>query len=237
MLRKASLQTRAQGVRHAHPRRRRDRAHSRFFKNFVSDTKCSTRNIVPSSSRNHFHVRHSRFWYVQMHKINVPIGGHTTEMIRMLEQVPKRYQPRMYILASSDSISEKKVEQLESSREYGTWKCVKIPRSRSVGQSYFTSIFSTLYALMYSVFIIFIDPPDVIICNGPGTCIPIVASAWILRIVGFKTIPVVYVESFARVKTLSLTGRLLYPIADSFIVQWDDLLKSYPRAICRGRLV
>ena len=32
-----------------------------------------------------------------------------------------------------------------------------------------------------------------------------------------------YVESFCRVKSLSLTGKLLKPIVDKFIVQWPDL--------------
>ena len=37
-------------------------------------------------------------------------------------------------------------------------------------------------------------------------------------------------ESIARVKSLSLSGKLLYPIADKFMVQWPDLLAKYPRA-------
>ena len=37
-------------------------------------------------------------------------------------------------------------------------------------------------------------------------------------------------ESIARVKSLSLSGKLLYPIADKFMVQWPDLLSKYPRA-------
>ena len=37
-------------------------------------------------------------------------------------------------------------------------------------------------------------------------------------------------ESVARVKSLSLSGKLLYPIADKFMVQWPDLLAKYPRA-------
>ena len=34
----------------------------------------------------------------------------------------------------------------------------------------------------------------------------------------------IFVESFARVNTLSLTGKLLLPIANRFIVQWKEAL-------------
>lgn len=40
----------------------------------------------------------------------------------------------------------------------------------------------------------------------------------------------VFVESFARVTRLSLTGRILYPLADEFIVQWPQLHQRYPRS-------
>ena len=50
---------------------------------------------------------------------------------------------------------------------------------------------------------------------------------------------VVYVESIARVKKLSLTGMLLYHLwlADQFFVQWEALKVKYPRAILVGRLM
>ena len=45
---------------------------------------------------------------------------------------------------------------------------------------------------------------------------------------------IIYVESFARVKKPSLTGKLLYPFADLFIVQWEDMLEKYPKAVLGG---
>jgi beta-1,4-N-acetylglucosaminyltransferase len=37
----------------------------------------------------------------------------------------------------------------------------------------------------------------------------------------------VFVESFARTETPSITGRVLYPLADLFLVQWRKNLKHY----------
>ena len=41
---------------------------------------------------------------------------------------------------------------------------------------------------------------------------------------------IIYIESFARVDKKSLTGRLVYPFADLFLVQWEPMLKCYPKA-------
>jgi beta-1,4-N-acetylglucosaminyltransferase len=38
------------------------------------------------------------------------------------------------------------------------------------------------------------------------------------------------------VKGLSLSGRLLYPIADRFVVQWPQLAELHPRAEYLGRI-
>lgn len=48
---------------------------------------------------------------------------------------------------------------------------------------------------------------------------------------------VIYVESFTRIRDLSLTGRLLYPLADLFIVQWQQLVWKYPKAVFGGALL
>ena len=45
---------------------------------------------------------------------------------------------------------------------------------------------------------------------------------------------VIYIESFANIETRTLTGRLVYKIADVFIVQWKSLLKLYPNAKYEG---
>ena len=44
----------------------------------------------------------------------------------------------------------------------------------------------------------------------------------------------IYIESFAKVNTPTLTGKLIYKFADQFYVQWRDMLKIYPEAIYRG---
>ncbi|KAJ1498161.1 UDP-N-acetylglucosamine transferase subunit, partial [Coelomomyces lativittatus] len=77
-----------------------------------------------------------------------------------------------------------------------------------------------------------------ILCNGPGTCIPICAAANILKVFFRLHIVCFYIESIARVQHLSLSGKIFYhlrlgPIA----VQWPTLKMKYPRTYHKGILV
>jgi len=47
---------------------------------------------------------------------------------------------------------------------------------------------------------------------------------------------VIFIESWARVYSKSDSGKLVYPIADLFFVQWKEMEKVYPHAIYAGRL-
>ena len=62
-------------------------------------------------------------------------------------------------------------------------------------------------------------------------------SMCLRRLLGRRT-QIVYVESIARVESLSLSGKILYHsrIADAFFVQWPHLQQRFPRSICRGSL-
>jgi UDP-N-acetylglucosamine:LPS N-acetylglucosamine transferase len=68
------------------------------------------------------------------------------------------------------------------------------------------------------------EKPDVVITTGALIAFPICLIA---KLRGAK---IIYIESFARVKDRSLTGRLVYPFADLFLVQWETLLECYPKA-------
>ena len=57
-----------------------------------------------------------------------------------------------------------------------------------------------------------------------------------LRFFGLFHCSIVYVESFARVKSLSMSGHIMYHLADKFVVQWEGLCARYPRAVYAGVL-
>ncbi|XP_076897275.1 uncharacterized protein LOC143550530 [Bidens hawaiensis] len=171
-------------------------------------------------------------------------GGHTAEMINLLNVLQKdRFAPRFYIAAATDNMSLQKARVFEDVLDDKTSlqgpEFMQIYRSREVGQSYITSVGTTLYALGHALWLMVKIRPQVILCNGPGTCIPICAIAFIFKVLGIRWSNIFYVESIARVKRLSLSGLLLYKLrmADQLFVQWPQLQKQYPRAHYVGQLM
>ncbi|KAI4314503.1 hypothetical protein L6164_027406 [Bauhinia variegata] len=81
-------------------------------------------------------------------------GGHTAEMLNLLAVLQKdRFAPRFYIAAATDNMSLQKAQLLENSLAAkngttvpNTAQFTQIYRSREVGQSYVTSIWTTLIA-------------------------------------------------------------------------------------------
>jgi UDP-N-acetylglucosamine:LPS N-acetylglucosamine transferase len=47
----------------------------------------------------------------------------------------------------------------------------------------------------------------------------------------------VFIETNSRIVKPSLTGRILYPFADLFFVQWKPLLKKYGKKAKYGGLL
>ena len=46
----------------------------------------------------------------------------------------------------------------------------------------------------------------------------------------------IYIEVFDRIDKPTMTGRMVYPIADKFVVQWAEQKKVYPKAINLGSI-
>jgi beta-1,4-N-acetylglucosaminyltransferase len=64
----------------------------------------------------------------------------------------------------------------------------------------------------------------------------VVAVVLVTNAIGLTRAKTVYVESVARTKRLSLSGRLAYGVAHRFVVQWPGVLDAYPLAEYNGRL-
>ena len=125
-------------------------------------------------------------------------GGHTTEMLALLQNVDSSiYKPMIYMVASTDDTSLQRVNADPNARRPDV--IYKLPRSRHVGQSYFTSIFTTLWSFIVSLYYVAIIRPDLLLCNGPGTCLPVAIATLLYRILGVCRGNVVFVESFCRV--------------------------------------
>jgi UDP-N-acetylglucosamine:LPS N-acetylglucosamine transferase len=74
------------------------------------------------------------------------------------------------------------------------------------------------------------ERPDLVISTGAGIAVPGFLAA---KLLGIRTI---YIESYARVESLSLAGKVCYHLADRFLVQHACLASRLPRAVYAGSL-
>ncbi|PWN19598.1 Alg14-domain-containing protein [Microstroma glucosiphilum] len=178
-------------------------------------------------------------------------GGHTTELLLLASHLdPNRYTPRIYILSHNDDFSRDKALELERSwggsddQRKADYSIVTLPRARDVHQPWLTTPFSVVKSLKAAYECTAPRSPsgsqggaeepfaDLLLMNGPGTCVPLLLSMYLHQLASFRHFfgialrpqprpRSIYVESFARVKTLSLTGKIMQWAVDRFVRQWD----------------
>ncbi|WP_034377876.1 PssD/Cps14F family polysaccharide biosynthesis glycosyltransferase [Dehalobacter sp. UNSWDHB] len=99
-----------------------------------------------------------------------------------------------------------------------------------VNRREFLAILKLLTICFKSIYIFFKEKPDIVITTGALSVVPTCLIAKVFR----KKF--IYIESFAKVETLTLTGKLMYNFAGLFIVQWEELHKLYTRTVFGGSI-
>jgi len=112
-----------------------------------------------------------------------------------------------------------------------------IPRARKIHQSILTTPISGLRTLLSILKHLRcadgvprqVPPaPNIILANGPATSAIVIFASLILRILDLSNkshahTRIVFIESFARVKTLSLSAKCIGLFVDRLVVQWQGL--------------
>lgn len=78
--------------------------------------------------------------------------------------------------------------------------------------------------------VLYKEKPDIIISSGAAVAVPFF---YLGKLHGAK---LVYIEVFDRIDKPTMTGKMVYPITDKFIVQWEEMKKVYPKAINLGSI-
>jgi beta-1,4-N-acetylglucosaminyltransferase len=149
-------------------------------------------------------------------------GGHTKEMIRLVDLLGQRYQYG-YLVAADDKLSPQKI------KVPGPVYRVMRPRWKNTGLP--MVIARTLVSAFQALAGLVRLRPHAIVSAGPGPAVP---ASLLAKLLGIK---VIYIETGSRVFALSSSGRILYRFADLFFVQWPELLEPYPKALYAGRLL
>lgn len=69
------------------------------------------------------------------------------------------------------------------------------------------------------------EKPDLIISSGAAVAVPFF---YLGKLFGAK---LAYIEVFDRIDKPTMTGKMVYPIADKFIVQWEEMKEVYPMVL------
>ncbi|MDQ0206993.1 PssD/Cps14F family polysaccharide biosynthesis glycosyltransferase [Alkalicoccobacillus murimartini] len=89
-------------------------------------------------------------------------------------------------------------------------------------------IFKLIKLSLKSLYIFLKEKPDVVISTGALISIPTIMYAKLFR----KKI--IFIESFSKVNSPTISGKIAYQYADIFIIQWEGLKKYYKNAIYKG---
>lgn len=139
-------------------------------------------------------------------------GGHYEQLL-MLKPLMEKYE--------SFIITEETVYKSNINGE-------KIYYMKQVNRKEKTFILGMIVNFSRSLAVFLKEKPDIVICTGVLAMIPICLIA---KMAHKKLI---YIESFAKVTSATQSGKLLYKFADQFYVQWEQMLKIYPKAIYQG---
>ena len=154
-------------------------------------------------------------------------GGHTGEILIMLSKLNfNKFTDVFFVSSHNDKSSENKVKETIKINDFKNTKFhfEKIYRSRNVGQSFKSSIFTTIYSFFQSLGIILKTRPNLVVSNGPGVAVPIIYMGFILKLLFIlQEFKILFIESYCRTTSISLSGKLLQPICDKFIVLWKHL--------------
>lgn len=135
-------------------------------------------------------------------------GGHTSEMLTLLSHLDvsdgvdgeakgatSYAPPHTYFISRGDTLSAAKARSFESNRPWTQKRAtqselqpsiVDLPRARRVHQPLLTTPFSVLECFAACLHYTLRDERtrslDLIVMNGPGTCVPLVAAVYVKRV-------------------------------------------------------
>ena len=145
-------------------------------------------------------------------------GGHFNELMQ-LKPLFNKYD--YHIVTEKDTITKEYKEEYKEKISYLLYG------TRAHMLKY---IFQFTYNCLKTIYLYIKIRPKYIVTTGTHTAGPMCCLG---KIFGSK---IIYIETFANRNKKTATGRLIYPIADLFIVQWKEMLKLYPKSVYGGSI-
>lgn len=143
-------------------------------------------------------------------------GGHFSELM-ILKPIFEDYDFHL--------ITEKTASTISLKEEYKDKMHYLVYGTRVKKITYF---FKTTFNTIKSLGLFIKIRPKAVVTTGTHTAMPMCIIA---KLLGAK---IVFIETYANVFTPTGSGKFIYKFADKFIVQWEDMLKVYPKATYLG---
>lgn len=136
------------------------------------------------------------------------MGGHLNELLHLAPLI-KKYDSMIVTEKTKATEFVKKIYPNTEYVKYGTKK------------NLFKYIYIFFANICKSFSLIKKFNPDIIITTGTHTAVPMV---YIAKLFGKK---IIYIETYANIVTKTMAGRIIEPIADKVVVQWESMKKLY----------
>ena len=143
-------------------------------------------------------------------------GGHLSEMLK-LKPMFKKYD--YHIITEKDKSTVKLKEEYNDKIDYLVY---------GTKDKLFTYFFKFIFNSFKSLYYLIKIKPNYIITTGAHTAVPICILSKLFNI------KIIYIETIANSETKTLTGKILYPFVNLFIVQHKSMLKLYKKAVYGG---
>lgn len=154
-------------------------------------------------------------------------GGHAEQMLRLKSLIDLPFnRDKVKFYGVTDNRKRTKVE---CCRTYSVWP-MRLKERKNIAFSFVYSVFVFLYNFVSSLIILFQVKPKVIISTGP-----LLFVFFFILSKPFK-IKLIYIETWSRFYSSSISGRVAYYLADVFYIQNKELQRLYPKSIFSGRL-
>lgn len=140
-------------------------------------------------------------------------GGHLL-LIHLLKEFWSKYDRFWVTFKKEDAVS-----LLQEEKVYWAY----FPTNRN--------IFNLVRNFFVALKVLFKEKPDIIVSTGAGVAIPFFYLGKLLR----KKL--VFIEAYERIETPSLTAKIVYPITDAFILQWEEQKKNFPKGVVLGQIL
>lgn len=154
-------------------------------------------------------------------------GGHLDEMMALLDA----FEDHEFFFVTFTTPTTMGLDKIAKTIHIRNFSSITDPAKLPNILFWLYTVFYLLIMVPTCLKILFYESPDVILSTGGGITIPL---SYLAKIKGLK---IIYLESVARTESPSLTGRVVYPVADLFLVQWKSLLGRYKKAKYWGRVI